>query len=379
MMDSTDPLNRVENLGTDPLNRVESLGTDPLGKVENLGVDPLGTVNDVNAASLITVDNLRVHFAIKEGFFGGLVSKEKKVVKAVDGVSFSIRKGEILSLVGESGSGKTTTGKAILQLIAPTGGTVEFDGAEVKQDKASLKAFRRKAQMIFQDPYQSLNPRHYIIDIVAEPLDVAGLLKTSQERNARVKEALEQAGLTPAEDYFYRYPYELSGGQRQRVVIAGALILGPQFIVADEPVSMLDASIRTGILKLMVKMRDEKGIAYLFITHDLSLAWLISDRIAIMYLGKIMEIGEGETIIKEGLHPYTKALMAIMPEPGKTRVGDRPVLEGETPNAAAVVVGCKFSGRCPYVMDRCKVEEPELTEVSFGHQVACFLVLEGKI
>ena len=322
---------------------------------------------------LVQVEDLRVHFDIKQGFLSGLFSEEKKVVRAVDGVSLSIHKGEILSLVGESGSGKTTVGKAILQLIAKTDGSVEFDGKAIPQDQQGLKDFRRKAQMIFQDPYQSLNPRHYIIDIVAEPLDVAGLLKSSKERDALVKEALEQAGLTPAEDYFYRYPYELSGGQRQRVVIAGALVLGPRFIVADEPVSMLDASIRTGILKLMLKMRDEKGIAYLFITHDLSLAWLISDRIAIMYLGKIMEVGDSDVIIKEGLHPYTQALMAIMPVPGEIRTGDRPVLQGETPNAAIEIQGCKFCSRCPKVMERCWKSEPRPKEISPGHWVSCFL------
>ena len=324
--------------------------------------------------TLVRVDGLKVHFEIREGFFSGLLSKEKKVVRAVDGVTFTIDRGEILSLVGESGSGKTTVGKAILQLVPPTEGAVVFDGAPVPQDREGLKAFRREAQMIFQDPYQSLNPRHYIIDIVAEPLDVAGLVKTAEEREQRVREALEQAGLTPADDYFYRYPYELSGGQRQRVVIAGALILGPRFIVADEPVSMLDASIRTGILKLMTRLRDEQGIAYLFITHDLSLAWLISDRIAIMYLGRIMEIGTADEIIKEGLHPYTRALMAIMPVPGEVREGDRPVLEGETPNAAAEIKGCKFSSRCPRVTAHCRLEQPELMEVAPGHSVACFLV-----
>lgn len=326
------------------------------------------------SAPLVQVEGLKVHFEIKEGFVSALLSKAKKVVRAVDGVSFSIGRGEILSLVGESGSGKTTVGKAILQLVPPTEGTLNFDGAPVSSDREGLKAFRREAQMIFQDPYQSLNPRHYIVDIVAEPLDVAGLVKTSEEREQRVREALEQAGLTPADDYFYRYPYELSGGQRQRVVIAGALILGPRFIVADEPVSMLDASIRTGILKLMTRLRDEKGIAYLFITHDLSLAWLISDRIAIMYLGKIMEIGTADEIIKEGLHPYTQALTAIMPVPGQTREGERPVLEGETPNAAVMIPGCKFSSRCPRAEARCKGTEPLLTELSPGHSVACFLV-----
>lgn len=326
---------------------------------------------------LVEIKDLRVHFDIKQGFLSGLISSEKKVVRAVDGISLTINKGEILSLVGESGSGKTTVGKAILQLVPQTGGAVEFEGKTISLDRQGLSDFRRKAQMIFQDPYQSLNPRHYIIDIVAEPLDVAGLLKSSKERDALVKEALEQAGLTPAEDYFYRYPYELSGGQRQRVVIAGALVLGPKFIVADEPVSMLDASIRTGILKLMLQMRDEKGIAYLFITHDLSLAWLISDRIAIMYLGKIMEIGSSDVIIKEGLHPYTQALMAIMPVPGEIRVGERPVLEGETPNAAVEIQGCKFCSRCPKVMERCWKSEPVPKEISPGHWVSCFLFSEG--
>lgn len=326
--------------------------------------------------ALVRVDGLKVHFEIREGFLSGLLSKEKKVVRAVDGVTFTIDRGEILSLVGESGSGKTTVGKAILQLVQPTEGAVVFDGAPVPRDREGLKAFRQNAQMVFQDPYQALNPRHYIIDIVAEPLDVAGLVKTSEEREQRVREALEQAGLTPADDYFYRYPYELSGGQRQRVVIAGALILGPRFIVADEPVSMLDASIRTGILKLMIHLRDTKGIAYLFITHDLSLAWLISDRIAIMYLGRIMEIGTADEIIKAGLHPYTQALMAIMPVPGQTREGERPVLEGETPNAAVEITGCKFSSRCPRATERCRLEQPELMEVAPGHSVACFPVQE---
>ncbi|MEG2503027.1 MAG: ABC transporter ATP-binding protein [Anaerovoracaceae bacterium] len=324
-----------------------------------------------NNTPLLRVDNLTVHFDMKSGFFSSLVSKEKKVLKAVDGVSFDIEKGEILSLVGESGSGKTTTGKAILNLVSPTGGTIEYNGKTLGKTKEEINAFRQSAQMIFQDPYQSLNPRHYIIDIVAEPLDVNGLVDSTEEREARVKMALEQAGLTPAEDYFYRYPYELSGGQRQRVVIAGALILEPKFIVADEPVSMLDASIRTGILRLMMKMRDEKGIAYLFITHDLSLAWLISDRIAIIYLGKIMEIGGGDEIINEGIHPYTKALMAIMPRAGQRRTQAREVLEGETPNAAVDIQGCKFCSRCPIAKDICRQVDPQLVEVSKGHLVAC--------
>lgn len=326
------------------------------------------------AEELLRVEDLKVHFDLKGSIAGSLFGKKKRILKAVDGISFSLYQGEILSLVGESGSGKTTTGKAILQLLEETTGTILFQGEPIGQDAQQLNAFRRKAQMIFQDPYQSLNPRHYIMDIVAEPLDVNGLVKSTKERTRLVKEALEQAGLTPGEDYFYRYPYQLSGGQRQRVVVASALILHPLFIVADEPVSMLDASIRTGILKLMLKLREEMGLAYLFITHDISLAWLISDRIAILYLGKIMEIGSGDEIVKNGLHPYTKALMAIMPKPGQTRLDERPVLEGETPNAAIDIKGCKFSSRCPMVQQRCKEEEPLLREISPGHLVACHFV-----
>lgn len=327
--------------------------------------------------SLVSVKDLKVHFPIKENalqsIFGGT-----RVLKAVDGVSFELGRGEILSLVGESGSGKTTTGKAILQLIKNTTGTVLFDGQPVGKSFKELQGFRRKAQMIYQDPYQSLNPRHFIVDIVGEPLDVNGVSGSADERMARIRAALENAGLTPPEDYYYRYPYELSGGQRQRVAIAGSLILGPKFIVADEPVSMLDASIRTGIVKLMLKQRDEMGIAYLFITHDLSLAWLISDRIAIMYLGKIMEIGTADQIIKHAVHPYSRALVDIMPVPGQVRAGSRNVLEGETPNAAADIQGCKFASRCKRCTLRCQTEEPVLVEIEPGHFAACHR-MEGKV
>lgn len=324
--------------------------------------------------NIIEVKNLKVFFDLKEGFTSNLLSKSKKQVKAVDNVSFSIRKGEILSLVGESGSGKTTTGKAILQLVNTTGGEILFNGKIIKsKDKNYMKQFRQKAQMIFQDPYQALNPRNIIMDIIAEPLDVNGLVNTSKEREERVIEALEQAGLTPGMDYLYRYPYELSGGQRQRVVIAGAMIMNPDLIVADEPLSMLDASIRTGILKLMLKFREEKQLSYLFITHDLSLAWLISDRIAIMYLGSIMEIGTSDDIIKNGLHPYTKALTKIMPTPGVNKDKQRITLPGETPNAADDILGCKFRARCDKAMGICEERCPLLIEVEAGHYVACHL------
>ncbi len=325
-----------------------------------------------NETALLQVEDLSVEFEVKSSFLDNVFSRNKKVLRAVDGVSFTINRGEILSLVGESGSGKTTTAKAILKLVESSGGKVLFDGEVVGNSFKEKKVFRRRAQMIYQDPYQSLNPRNYIIDIVAEPLDVNNLVHTMEDRNARVKNALEQAGLRPPEEYFYRYPYELSGGQRQRVAIAGALILEPDLIVADEPVSMLDASIRTGIIRLMVEMRDNKDIAYLFITHDLSLAWLISDSIAVMYLGKIMEIGGADQIIHDPKHPYTKALLEIMPKPGVTLTKKRNILKGETPSASEMIKGCKFSSRCPIAQAICFEEQPQMAEIAAGHLVACY-------
>lgn len=336
-------------------------------------------MNKTAVQALLQVEDLSVEFEVKSGLVDNLFSRRKKVLKAVDGVSFSINKGEILSLVGESGSGKTTTAKAILKLVPTSRGKVWFDGEEVGDSFQEKKAFRRRAQMIYQDPYQSLSPRNYIIDIVAEPLDVNNLVHTVEDRVARVKSALEQAGLCPAEDFFYRYPYELSGGQRQRVAIAGALVLEPEMIVADEPVSMLDASIRTGIIKLMVEMRDHKDIAYLFITHDLSLAWLISDKIAIMYLGKIMEIGASDQIIHDPRHPYTKALLDVMPKPGIKLTKKRNILKGETPSASEVVRGCKFNSRCPLAKEICFQEQPPMQVVADGHQVACYFTQAGPM
>ena len=325
----------------------------------------------------VEVKDLKVYFEIKRGLVEDLFSKKKKILKAVDGVSFNIAKGEVLSLVGESGSGKTTTGKAILQLVETEMGEIKFFGEEVKRkNRQYMRQFRQKAQMIFQDPYQSINPRDIVMDIVAEPLDVNHLVKTKKERITRVKLALEQAGLEPAEDFYHRYPHELSGGQRQRVVLASSMIMDPTFIVADEPVSMLDASIRTGILRLMLDLRDSKHLSYLFITHDLSLAWLISDRIAIMYLGKIMEIGNADEIIQRGVHPYTKALTAIMPTPGVNKRKERVVLPGETPNPTEDLHGCKFNSRCPLVHDLCWKQSPELIEIKKGHLVACHLAYE---
>jgi len=321
---------------------------------------------------VLEAKGLKVYFDLSANLIQDLFAPDKKkVVMAVVGVDIELDRGKILSLVGESGSGKTTTGKAILQLAPLREGEIIFNGEKLDyNNKAQISAYRRKAQMIFQDPYQSLNPRHTILDIVAEALDVNKLVKSSDERFELTARALADVGLTPPEDFFYRYPYELSGGQRQRVVIAGAMIMNPEMVVADEPVSMLDASIRVGILKLMLNLRDKRELSYLFITHDLSLAWLISDRIAIMYLGRIMEIGKADQIIKNGMHPYTKALTAIMPMLGRRR-DEYDLLKGETPNPSEVVRGCKFCSRCPVAKDRCSVEAPVLREYGNGSMAAC--------
>lgn len=321
--------------------------------------------------NIFEAQNLKVSFKMKKAFGKG----PAKILKAVDGIDIEIKEGEILSLVGESGSGKTTTGKALLQLVPSESDAMLFEGKPIdKNDREGMKRFRQKVQMIYQDPYQSLNPRDQILDIVTEPLVVNQLVKTEEERLQRGKEALELAGLHPGEDFFFRYPYELSGGQRQRVVIASAIIMNPRFIVADEPVSMLDASIRTGILRLMMDLKDRIQLSYLFITHDLSLAWLISDRIGILYLGKMMEIGTGDTIIHHPVHPYTKALLSVMPKPGQKRQGLREVLEGETPNPTEVIAGCKFYNRCPVAIEKCNRIEPEMKQVEPGHYAACHLI-----
>lgn len=324
---------------------------------------------------LINISGLEVHFAARTGFLSSLVSKNSSLVRAVDGVDFNLRRGEILCLAGESGSGKTTTGKAILRLVEPTGGEVVFNGENVLDFKRSrLRKFRQEAQIIFQDPYESLNPRQTVFSTVAEPLEVNHICSSLEEKEERVVEALKDAGLSNPAELFIRYPHELSGGQRQRLAIASALVLKPNFIVADEPVSMLDLSIRAGILKLMVDLRDKKGICYLFITHDLSLAWLVSDRIAIMYLGKIVELGSADAVIKFPLHPYTKALVSVIPVPKKISLAGRTLLKGESPDPVNIPPGCRFHPRCPEAAERCREEEPLYREVSPNHYGACHFI-----
>jgi oligopeptide/dipeptide ABC transporter ATP-binding protein len=328
---------------------------------------------------VLGVEGLEVQFELRGGVFDAIRRRPPMIVRAVDKIDFSVSQGEILALVGESGSGKTTTGRTILQLERPTRGRIRLGGMDATQIRgpSQMRAYRKRVQMIFQDPYQALNPRQSVLAAVAEAVRGLGLAHSRSEIEERVIWALEISGLRPAADFLTRYPHELSGGQRQRVVIAGALVVKPELIVADEPVSMLDVSIRAQILEVLVELRRAHGVAFLFITHDLPVAWLISDRIAVMYLGKLVEVGEAQEVTFHPRHPYTRALVAAAPSRHfeVTRQAPPP-LAGEVPNAANVPVGCRFHPRCPLAFARCRVEEPPLIEVSPTHSAACWLANE---
>ena len=313
---------------------------------------------------LIEVKNLKEHFPIQ---VSGLKTKP---LKAVDGVSFSIKRGETLGLVGESGCGKTTVGRTILNLYKPTSGEIIYDGKPIKT-AADIKEFRTKATMVFQDPYSSLNPRMTVADIIGEPLDVHKLYKTKEERQARILELMSYVGLNS--EHAARYAHEFSGGQRQRIGIARALAVNPEFIVCDEPVSALDVSIQAQVINMFQELQEKLGLTYLFIAHDLLVVRHISDRIAVMYLGKMVELADADEIYDHPLHPYSKSLLSSVPvpDPNIARANKRIILEGDIPSPLNAPSGCPFRTRCRYATDICAQSMPEFKEVKPGHFCAC--------
>jgi oligopeptide transport system ATP-binding protein len=321
---------------------------------------------------LVRVNELKMYFPIRAGF---VLNRTVGHIKAVDGISFDIHKGETLGMVGESGCGKTTAGRAILQLYRPTGGEVVFRGHDlVRQSPSDLRLARRHMQMIFQDPYASLNPHMRVGEIIARPLRVHGVTSGKADETRRVTELMEKVGLSPS--VRDRFPHEFSGGQRQRIGIARALATSPDFIVCDEPISALDVSIQAQIVNLLEDLREELGLTYLFIAHDLSMVRYVSTRIAVMYLGKLVELTSSEELYENPLHPYTKALLSAIPipDPPLERQRQRILLEGDVPSPANPPKGCNFSTRCPFAQDRCRQVEPEFRLVAGGHWVACHLV-----
>lgn len=320
---------------------------------------------------ILEIRDLKKYFeAGRPGFF----SREMKHVHAVDGVNLTLRRSEVIALVGESGCGKSTLGLLLMGLEEPTDGTVIFEGMDITHLKDhQRKDLRRKIQMVFQDPYESLNPTQTIEEIVTEPLIVHGIGTTYEDRHERVVKAMEDAGLKPADVYLHRFPHELSGGQRQRVVIAAALVLEPEIIIADEPVSMLDVSIRAEVINLLAELRISRQIAVIFITHDLGSVGFFADRVAVMYLGRIVEVGTMLEVLEKPQHPYTKALLSVIPVPNPRLRHERIILQGETPNPISIPSGCRFHPRCPVAFDACQVSDPPMTALSKSHQTACLL------
>ena len=322
------------------------------------------------AEHLLEVNGLKQYFPTKTGFM------KTRMLKAVDGVSFTIDKGETMGLVGESGCGKTTVGRSLLRLYKPTAGSIKFKGEEVTDD--NIQAFRRQMQVVFQDPYSSLNPRMTVNDIVGEPLDIHKLYKTQTEREEKIVHLLELVGLNS--DHKRRYAHEFSGGQRQRIGIARALAVDPEFIVCDEPVSALDVSIQAQVVNTFVELQERLGLAYLFIAHDLHVVQYMSRRIAVMYLGKIVETAPADQIINSSMHPYTQSLISAIPvaDPIKARNRRRIVLEGEVPSPLNVPSGCAFRTRCRYATEQCAAQTPQLRELRPGHEVSCWNPQETK-
>jgi len=331
------------------------------------------------ARPILEVRDIHVSFAGRLGLGAGLIGRKASLARAVDGVSLELQKGEILALAGESGCGKTTTARAVMGLERPQRGEILYEGEPIWK---RLRAYRRKVQMVFQDPTGALNPRQTIYESVAEGLRIH---RVHGDERAQVAKALASAGMRPPERFFLNYPHELSGGQRQRVVIAGALVLEPHMIVADEPVSNLDASVRGEILALLMELRQRLGLTILVVTHDLGLAWTIADRVAVMYLGRIVEIGPADEVLQRPKHPYTRALLDVVPEVGGL---ERPILQGEPPDPTKIPLGCRFHPRCPVVASgraaelgietKCRGEDLDLVEDQPGHFAACHLTPIGE-
>ena len=322
---------------------------------------------------ILETRNIKKWFTVRAGFLSSLVSKKSDMyIRAVDGVDLEIKQGEVFAIAGESGCGKTTIARLIMRLETLTAGEIWFEGEKVSAlNESRFKEYRRRIQMIFQDPYGSLSNNMTIGEIVAEPLRIHNIYESVAEVEERVLSALEDVGLRPAAEFAKRIPHELSGGQRQRVAVAAALVLDPVLLIADEPVSMLDVSMRGQILKLLLELKEKKGITLVFITHNLAVAKQMSDRIAIAYLGRVVETGMTADIIDNPTHPYTKALVSVVPVPETGVKRERLLLTGEIPSPIDIPTGCRFHTRCPFAKDKCSVEEPELRTMPDGRQVAC--------